>query len=391
MKKKILFINPSLRQGGVEHSLITALKALDPERYDVTLFLYTDLSDLLPEVPEHVKVVLHPDKTRYFRKPYCVWKMLLFRVYGALGEKNKAEAARKNTYAYIHRHKVAYPAKRLFANEKFDAVVSYSLHIGTEMGLQISANRRYVLMHSSDPEYHREIIERSLIQYDNVIAVSESVADVYRKSYPFLSERIITIPNYVDAERTLKLSRAGDHTETFPATDRILATCGRLSHEKGFDLAVNAAEILKNSGISFVWFFIGDGAERGHIESAIHEKDLDNEIRITGFLENPFPFMNECDIYVQPSYEEAQPLVLLEALILGKAIVSTDTVGGRTILANGKKGVLTPITADGLAAGIKTLITDDNLRRSFENLYTLEDNLREKHAYEAAWNRLLSE
>ena len=108
MKKKILFINPSLRQGGVEHSLITALKILDPEKYEITLFLYTDMTDLLSEVPDYVKVVLQPDRTRYFRKPFCIWKMTQYKLYKALGREEKAEEARKSMYAYIHRRKVAY-------------------------------------------------------------------------------------------------------------------------------------------------------------------------------------------------------------------------------------------------------------------------------------------
>lgn len=391
MKKKILFINPSLRQGGVEHSLITALQVLDPAKYEITLFLYTDMTDLLSEVPDHVKVVLHPDKTRYFRKPYCVRKMLQYRLYKALGRGEKAAEAQKSMYAYIHRRKVAYPARRLFPDARFDVVVSYSLHIGTEMGLQINARRRYVLMHSSDPEYHREIIESTLGAYDKVVAVSDGVAEVYRENYRFLADRIVTLPNYVDAARTRELAQ--EHVVLPDAGEGtwVLATCGRISHEKGFDLAVSAAELLKNRGVSFRWLFIGDGAEREQVERLAREKKVSDEICITGFLKNPFPYMNACDVYVQPSYEEAQPLVLLEAQILGKPIVSTETVGGKTILENGKKGVLTPFTAAELADGIDALLSDADRRASFENLYRPEDGARDRQAYVAGWEALLSE
>ena len=390
MKKKILFINPSLRQGGVEHSLITALKILDPEKYVITLFLYTDMTDLLSEVPDYVKVVLQPDRTRYFRKPFCIWKMTQYKLYKALGREEKAEEARKSMYAYIHRRKVAYPAERLFADVRFDVVVSYSLHIGTEMGTKISAGRRYVLMHSSDPAYHREIIESVLGDYDKVVAVSDSVAEIYRENYRFLADRIMTLPNYVDASRIRELARAGAALPAAGDGTWVLATCGRISHEKGFDLAVSAAALLKEYGVSFRWLFIGDGAEREQVEQLAREKKVVDEILITGFLENPFPYVNACDIYVQPSYEEAQPLAVLEAQILGKPIVSTETVGGKTILENGKKGVLTPLTAAGLADGIYALLTDDGLRASFENLFRPEDGERDKQAYVAGWEALLS-
>ena len=121
------------------------------------------------------------------------------------------------------------------------------------------------------------------------------------------------------------------------------------------------------------------------------EYHLNGHIVITGFMQNPYPYIAGCDIYVQPSYEEAQPLAVMEAAVLGKAIVSTETVGGKTILENGGKGVLTPITAEGLAEGILRLADDPALRRSYEDRYTREDDLRAQQAFAAAWDRLLSE
>ena len=245
-------------------------------------------------------------------------------------------------------------------------------------------------MHSSDPAYHREIIESVLGDYDKVVAVSDSVAEIYRENYRFLADRIMTLPNYVDASRIRELARAGAALPAAGDGTWVLATCGRISHEKGFDLAVSAAALLKEYGVSFRWLFIGDGAEREQVEQLAREKKVVDEILITGFLENPFPYVNACDIYVQPSYEEAQPLAVLEAQILGKPIVSTETVGGKTILENGKKGVLTPLTAAGLADGIYALLTDDGLRASFENLFRPEDGERDKQAYVAGWEALLS-
>ena len=390
MKKKILFINPSLRQGGVEHSLVTTLKLLDPDKYDITLYVYNDMTDLMPEVPEYVRVIVRPDNTKYFRKPYSVLKYLQFRIYGLSGDKKKAESARGKMYAFIHRKKTEYPHKELFSRDHFDVIVSYSLHIGTEMGLKIDADRRYVMMHSSDPEYHREIIEGALDKYDKIIAVSESVAGVYREAYPSLADRIITIPNYVDAERTLRLADAEAELPIPDDAEWIIATCGRISHEKGFDLAVDAAAILKNRGVSFRWLFIGDGADREKIEKAVSDGRLEKEIMITGFQSNPFPYMKAAMIYVQPSYEEAQPLVLLEAMILGTPIVSTKTVGGRHILEDGKKGVLADFTAVSLAEGILSLTGSPEKRDAFSNLYSPDDNMRERQGYINRWESLLS-
>ena len=292
-------------------------------------------------------------------------------------------------YRYIHSRKIARPAEKIFPHAEFDAVVSYSLHIGTEMALRVKAKKHIAVMHSSDPDYHREIIEGDLRAYDAVIAVSERVAEVYKKNYPALAQKITHIDNYVDGPRILKM--AGEQPADLPeAGDRFLiATCGRLSHEKGFDLAVSAAERLKNAGLLFLWLFIGDGDERKALEEAIREKGLRDRIRILGFRENPYPYMAACDLYVQPSYEEAQPLVLLEAMLLGRPIVSTDTVGGRHILENGKKGVLTERSGDSIADAVLSLARDPERLRSFMPEGSVEENLRARARYVEAWDRAL--
>ena len=116
---------------------------------------------------------------------------------------------------------------------------------------------------------------------------------------------------------------------------------------------------------------------------------MNGYIEITGYKDNPYPYMAAADIYVQPSYEEAQPLVLLEAMVLGKPIVSTKTVGGKTILKDGEKGVLTDFSGQAISKGIIFLINNPDVRHSYENLYTLEDNEKEKQIYIEKMNQLL--
>lgn len=388
LRRKILFITPSLRQGGVEHSLITALKNLSFEKYDITLFIYTDMLDLLSLVPKNVKVIVGTDKTKYFRKPYSILLMIMQRIYYVLKLKDKAKKVEKLLSDYIHNVKVSYPSRKFFKTERFDVVVSYSLHIGTEMALKIKSDKYYVFMHSSDPNYHNHTAQRTFSKYDKIICVSNSVKEVHMSAYKEYSNKMIVLENYVDAESIIKKSLEDCSIEN--QSDIVLCTCGRLSHEKGFDIAVKSADILKKSGVDFKWYFIGDGSEKNKIQGLIDEYSLNENIVITGYVDNPFPYIKSCNIYVHPSYEEAQPLAILEAMVLHKPIVSTKTVGGMHILQNGAKGVLTEINGESLAEGIISLIENPELRHSFENQYTLEDNMKEKQIYIDKWNELLS-
>lgn len=389
MCKKVLFITPSLRQGGVEHSLITVLSNLDLAKYNVTLYLYTDMLDLLPRVPEGVRVIVGVDKTKYFRKPLSVFFLCIINLLRLLGLKDNAGKVQDKMYKYVHKLKVEYPSKKYFSKEEFDVIVSYSLHIGTEMALKINSDRYYVFMHSSDPNYHRNTLINTISYYDKVVCVSEGVRSVYAKAYSEYENKMTVIENYVDAYRVIE--KAKDKVEINNDKKLIFCTCGRLSKEKGFDLAVEAAAILKENGIDFIWYFVGDGTEKSHIQSLVEEFSVSDNVFITGYKSNPYPYIKECDIYVQTSYEEAQPLTILEAMILGRPIVSTKTVGGKYILRDGERGVLCDIDSHSMATEILSLLKDRETIEKLTNQYTLHDNDIERQIYIDKWEKLLSQ
>lgn len=391
MKRKILIITPYLIQGGVEHSLITALSQIDYKKNDVTLYLYKNGTDLLPQVPEEVRVIQGIDETHYYRKIHSVILIFLIRLCTLFQFQNHKSKLESLLSSYIHKSKVDYPHKTYFKNTKFDLIISYCLHLGTEITLQIDATKRVLFLHNSHTEYHQDIFEGCFEKLDKIIAVNDVVKQIYINKYPGISDRITVIENYVDAYEIIEKSKQFDVNKCEYKGQYFLCTCGRISKEKGFNLAVDAAEYLKNQGVSFVWLFVGDGDFRTSIEQSIEEKNLDDYVLITGFQDNPYPYIAAADIYIQPSYEEAQPLVLLEAMVLGKSIVSTKTVGGKTILKDGEKGVLTDFNGQAIANGIMTLINSPDMRHSFENQYTLEDNKKEKQVYIEKINQLLSQ
>ena len=136
-------------------------------------------------------------------------------------------------------------------------------------------------------------------------------------------------------------------------------------------------------------------AEEGIDVREALEKQIDaslkDNIHITGLLENPYPYIAQCDIYVQPSYEEAHPLAILEAQILCRPVVSTATAGGKTTISDGETGVLAAITAESLAEKIDEMINDRALReRIGENLGKF-DWAMDKKRFRAAWKTLLEE
>ena len=105
--------------------------------------------------------------------------------------------------------------------------------------------------------------------------------------------------------------------------------------------------------------------------------------------ENPYPYIKNCDIYVQPSYEEAHPLSIIEAQILGKVIASTATVGGQSIINNGENGVIADINAESIAQKICVIYQDKTLQKTIRNNLTEVDYTKDSQRFRDDWKKLL--
>lgn len=381
-KQKILFITPSLCQGGIEHSLIMMLKLLDKSRFDITLLLFHDDITLLPLVPKEVRVVRNKDTSHYYRRPFALFLQTLQLFAELLHWSDKEVYYAEELRSYIHTRKAMHPAKAYFPKEVFDIVVSYAIGISTEMALFVQAKKRIVWYHAS-VDMHHEMLVKVFPQYDSIIAVSEGVKEMLQNAYPTIKKKVVVIENYVDAEEIITKSQMQSPIK-LEKKGFTICSCGRLTSEKGFDMAVDAAVILQKRGIEFIWYFIGDGTERNVIEGKINNLGLLDSIIITGFTDNPFCLMKECDVYVQPSYEESYGRTIKEAIILGKPVVSTATVGGKTLLGDGKYGLLTEINAESLASGIINIQTMRLAK------YDIEVNSQERSLYQHLLNEQFS-
>ena len=96
---------------------------------------------------------------------------------------------------------------------------------------------------------------------------------------------------------------------------------------------------------------VGDGPLMPELKRLVVRLGMDRHIHLAGFRENPFPYAKHADCFVLSSNHEGQPMVLLEAIILGKPIIATDIVGSRGVI-EGRSGDLVPNSEEGLVKGI---------------------------------------
>lgn len=388
-KKKLLIVAQHLTIGGAQKSLLAALKVLDYEKFDVTLYLRKNRTDLLSCVDERVNVIINDDKSHYYRKPYAVLLQGLSAFWKVIGEKEKAEKYNNKLKNAIVNYSMEYEKKHFFSSEKYDIAIAY-VHGYPALFVAecVNAEKKYVFFHTSVDELH-DMHKKILSKFTGVLAEHDLQKDLLEEWYSIPPEKIHIIENYVDRELILLQSKS-EFIEV-PEDKIILCYCGRIASVKGFDLAVKAAKILKDNNVPFLWLFVGDGPDREKVEQLIKKYNLEEDIVITGMKKNPYPYIAASHIYVQSSYEENTGITILEAHRLDKPVVSTKTVGGKKLVKHQENGLLAEINELSLAENIIALINDKQLMASISKNLKSENYSDEFERHKLSWQKLLEE
>lgn len=154
---------------------------------------------------------------------------------------------------------------------------------------------------------------------------------------------------------------ASSSTAGAGAAPRVL-TIARLAPQKGLDLLLEAATLIKQRGIDFTWLVAGDGPLKAQLNQQIATADL--PVKLLGRREDIGALLAQADVVVQTSYWEGQPLTLREAMQAGRAIVATDVGGSAYTLAG--CGQLVEPQAGPLADAVVAVISDPKRRESLE-------------------------
>jgi len=109
--------------------------------------------------------------------------------------------------------------------------------------------------------------------------------------------------------------------------------------------------------------FVGEGPEKASLINLAHQLGLSQHVLFVGFQSKPLPWLAAFDILVLASAKEGLPRVILEAMLLGKPVVSSCVTGSRELVVDGENGVLFPYGDEcALAAALSRLLEDAALR-----------------------------
>ena len=134
---------------------------------------------------------------------------------------------------------------------------------------------------------------------------------------------------------------------------------GRLSPEKGQDNLIHAFKRFHENSPNSKLYILGSGPLEADLRNLIEQLNLNDAVYLLGQQEKPFDILKKCDCFILSSHYEGQPMVLLEAMTLGMNIIATDIVANRTVLEDGKYGLLVENSIDGLAYGMELMNRQD--------------------------------
>ena len=174
---------------------------------------------------------------------------------------------------------------------------------------------------------------------DAVICVSESQRIALRRFIP--KSRLHVVPNAVDIDEITDLSveLEADNAAISPRRKTIVFV-GRLSREKGLSHLIRAFSCLTSFRGQLALDIIGDGPDHRILEALISDLGVEESVRLLGFKENVYPYIQEAEFLVLPSLSEGMPVVILEAFALKKPVVATRVGGIPEMIRHERDGLL---------------------------------------------------
>lgn len=378
-KKKLLFVIPGLGAGGAEKSLVNLLHQIDYDRFDVDLFLFKSEGLFLNSLPLEVNL-LKPSTTfekfglglfqscNYFLSKLQL-NLLVSRIVFFVTNrfvKNKAVAEQKS-WKYFS--KAIAPLEK-----KYNAAIGFleksSIYFVVD---KVDAQKKIGFIHN---DYNQLGLDKSfddffLKRLDSIVTVSEKCADVLKETFVENQSKVSVMFNISSKNLIKQLANDFNLKEIVPNFLSILSI-GRLDHQKGFDMAVEACLLLIKKNLNIKWYIIGGGTERLALEQKIKEHGLENRIILLGLKENPYPYLKACDIYVQPSRYEGKSIAVDEAKILAKPIVVTNFTTAKDQIESGVNGLICEMTPEAIADAIMALIENKEMSHRFSTNLTEE-------------------
>jgi glycosyltransferase involved in cell wall biosynthesis len=341
-RKRIAIFLPGLYDGGAERVMLNLAAGLTDHGYKVDLILAQAEGPYLKEVPSSVRLI----------------------------ELNKKHLSAQRTLfslpSLVHYIRSEQPDAMLSVLNFANIIAIWAKRLaGVSFRLAICEQNTYSSEIEQFPKYYGLIfnllMKYSYPQADRIIAVSKGVADDLADVLNIPHEKIDVIYNPVITPEIQEKYKAPLEDLWFGKNHPpVVLAIGRLTKQKGFDVLIRAFAWVRRQRIAHL-LILGDGEDRPALMELLRELDLEPDVRLPGFISNPYPYIANSSVFVLSSRWEGLPTVLVEALYGGIPLIATDCPSGPSeILKGGLYGQLVPVdNIEALAQAILSTLDRD--------------------------------
>lgn len=336
MKKKILFCIYNLNMGGIPTAMLSLLKSLDPNKYEITVLMEKKLGFFLDKVPNHIKII----------------------------DYNLDESTNGNILLRKIKNRLKLIKFCLKLWKKYDFSACYTTYgIPSSIIARYASKNNAIWIHGDYYEIYNHNVEKiknffskiKVSKYKNIIFVSESSKLNFLKVYPHLKNKCKSFNNIIDYESIIINSK---EKIVIKKTKPVLLHVGRhLENVKRLSLIINNTYKLINEGYDFQVWLIGDGPSTNDYKKMVNKLNLQNYVLFLYSKKNPFPYYKKADALILSSKYEGNPVVFIESLVLNKPIITTN-VSDSLIDIKDKFGIVTENSEESLYLGMKKFLDE---------------------------------
>lgn len=363
--KKILFAITSLTFGGAERVLVDIANKLC-DKYEVTIFTIYAQGELEAELDDRIRL------ERLIKKSYRQlnikekkWKPIQIM----LDRKKIYDNIIKDNYDV----EIAFlegPVTRLLSTENPNTKKIAWVHNDIEkvfgQGLKAKVKRKI------DKDIYNK--------FDEIVFVSEDNKKSFEKIYDVKAKKRV-IYNYINKDLVIKKSQEKIDMKFEEGTLNILCVA-RLVEQKALDRLINVHAKLIQNNIKHNIYVIGDGPEKNKLVNLIDEKNVKDTFHLLGKIDNPYPYIKKADCFALLSYFEGYPMVLLEAQILEKFIIITNTAARETI-KNYRNSKILDNNEEAVYKGLEDIVKN-------KNKYLRKKEEKQKYNNERILNKIIN-
>lgn len=368
INKKILFFLINMNLGGTEKSFLNLLNAL-PLDVEVDLLLLENEGQLLKQLPAcvNLRIIEESESVNFLIQNsllayalFCFKKLDFMQMFRSIYFYIKSKFSSSSDY------KFETIQKKLSLKPKiYDVAIAYAgphQFISTYIAKKTHAKKKIQWIHFDIEKVINNFTFGKVLypSYDQVFCVSKSSKEIFLKYFPQLKNKTAVFHNIVSKTELHKQAESGESFNDEFDGFRIL-TVGRFTQEKGQQLIPVVAEKLRKNRVNFRWYFVGEGKHKETVEKIAAELGISSNLVFLGAKQNPYPYMRDCDIYVQPSLHEGYGITVAEAQVFNKPIILTNFSSAKDLVQQNVTGIITDISSDGIYSALMKLIMDPAL------------------------------